>query len=67
MPFAVAIAVPEGASTFWSWCSSMISALVVEPGRGLRHVLHEDGAQREIRGDDGAELLLLRILRRDAA
>ena len=24
---AVSIAVPDGASTFWSWCSSMISAV----------------------------------------
>ena len=27
MRCAVAIAVPDGASTFWSWCSSMISAV----------------------------------------
>ena len=27
MRSTVSIAVPEGASTFWSWCSSMISAV----------------------------------------
>ena len=27
MRWAVAMAVPDGASIFWSWCSSMISAV----------------------------------------
>ena len=51
MRCAVSTAVPDGASIFWSWCSSMISARLEERRRHLREAHHQHRADREVRRD----------------
>ena len=54
MRSAVSMAVPEGASTLASWCSSMISAVSNHGRRQLGEADHEHRADGEVGGDDAA-------------
>ena len=49
---AVIIAVPDGASIFWSWCSSMISAVSKNGAASSANRIIEHRADGEVGRDD---------------